>query len=140
MLHKRCNQKQYRRRPPPIKNHRIKWHVGVVHQHKVWIRHNDLIQINHSLYCTHSFQFWHVQNLSLLYVNRANQEQTQFPFSWKEENNLLVMEKTWLKIEICHRLSMKIEIYIKSSDNNSKLSWSQYDKTLSSFYHKNIFL
>ena len=51
LLDKRCNQKQYRRRPPPIKNHRIKWHVGVVHQHKVWIRHNDLIQINHCSYC-----------------------------------------------------------------------------------------
>ena len=137
MLHKRCNQKQYRRRPPPIKNHRIKWHVGVVHQHKVWIRHDYLIQINHSLYCTHSFQFWHVQNLSLLYVNRANQEQTQFPFSWKEENNLLVIEKTWLNKEICHRLSLKLEIYIKATNKNSKLCWHQNNKTLNSIrtYH-----
>ena len=98
LLDKRCNQKQYRRRPPPIKNHRIKWHVGVVHQHKVWIRHNDLIQINHSLYCTHSFQFWHVQNLSLLYVNRANQNKLSFLFKKRGKPSLIL--KTWRKIRI----------------------------------------
>ena len=94
LLDKRCNQKQYRRRPPPIKNHRIKWHVGVVHQHKVWIRHNDLIQINHCSY-GYILSSFDMCRIYLFFMSIGQTKTNSVSFSRKKENHLLFWKRDW---------------------------------------------